>query len=592
MASQMAVLVLVGLSLFVGIFATGGWGNVPLHDPRLNELTNYAINKLNTKEGNVYWSKLVQIKSASKQVVNGLRWKITFSWKPTRCTLQISLQAPDPNACEFDSDAQESTCTVELYEAPYYHDQPNTPREPQVTRLQCNQPQQKAKVATYNTRVGGAHPISNLDDETVVTAAKKAVERINMATNSMYLKSLIRIQSATRQETSGSRIRLKLAMGTSTCRKQGSQLFATVEHCPLAVNSVPEICSVSVELWQNKYDIESFSCSPQEETRFKRSVDENVVQMEQPILGGDDGHDIHYGMFQSFKMKFNKIYASKEEELRRFRIFQENMIKARKIQSMEMGTARYGATKFSDLTEEEFRKNYLSPAWKADNTMKKAKTPNIVAPDAFDWRDHNVVTEVKNQGSCGSCWAFSTTGNIEGQWALKKKNLVSLSEQELVDCDKVDQGCNGGLPSQAYKEIIRLGGLEGETDYPYKGRNDKCAMERSKVKVYINDSVTISTDEAQMATWLAANGPISIGINANAMQFYFGGISHPWKIFCSPENLDHGVLIVGYGLKGSEPYWIVKNSWGPTWGEKGYYLVYRGAGVCGLNRMPTSAVVK
>ncbi|KAL4237688.1 hypothetical protein ACF0H5_002402 [Mactra antiquata] len=320
--------------------------------------------------------------------------------------------------------------------------------------------------------------------------------------------------------------------------------------------------------------------------------DHDLINHGQKILGGDGHDDCHPGMFTNFKSNFNKIYGSSKEEQKRFYIFCENMRTARKLQETEKGSARYGATKFADLTKEEFRQ-YVGKQWdvSAKDKMKKATIPKEKAPDSFDWRDHGAVTPVKNQGSCGSCWAFSTTGNIEGQWAIKKKKLISLSEQELVDCDKVDEGCNGGLPSNAYKEIERLGGLETETDYTYKGEDEKCEFNKTDVKVYINDSVSISSDEDEMATWLAANGPISIGINAFAMQFYMGGISHPWKIFCNPKSLDHGVLIVGYGVHESEPYWIVKNSWGPDWGEKGYYLVYRGSGVCGLNTMCTSAVV-
>ncbi|XP_048259519.1 uncharacterized protein LOC124131860 isoform X1 [Haliotis rufescens] len=314
-------------------------------------------------------------------------------------------------------------------------------------------------------------------------------------------------------------------------------------------------------------------------------------------LGGD-GHDLcHGGHFKDFTIKHGKVYDTVEEEVKRFAIFCENMKIARQLNKIEQGTAVYGATKFADLTQKEFKQKYLSKTtWdKIPNhgasTMYRAKIPRGATPKAFDWRDHGAVTPVKNQGQCGSCWAFSTTGNIEGQWQIKNKRLISLSEQELVDCDKLDEGCNGGLPSNAYMSIMKLGGLETEGDYKYDGEDEKCAFNKSEVVVKINGAVNISSNEDDMASWLAQNGPISIGINANAMQFYFGGISHPWSIFCNPKSLDHGVLIVGYGVEGSEPYWIVKNSWGPDWGEKGYYRVYRGGGVCGLNTMCTSAVV-
>ncbi len=173
----------------------------------------------------------------------------------------------------------------------------------------------------------------------------------------------------------------------------------------------------------------------------------------------------------------------------------------------------------SCLAEQEFRQTRLSPEWDLTRMPEDHAKPVVTAaPDAFDWRDHDAVSEVKNQASCGSCWAFSTTGNVEGQWAIKKKTLVSLSEQELVDCDHVDQGCNGGLPTDAYKAIQKLGGIETESAYPYEGRDDTCKFRKDLAKVYINGSVSLPTDEAKMAAWLAANGPISIGINANAMQ--------------------------------------------------------------------------
>ncbi|XP_014675448.1 PREDICTED: cathepsin F-like [Priapulus caudatus] len=298
------------------------------------------------------------------------------------------------------------------------------------------------------------------------------------------------------------------------------------------------------------------------------------------------------GVFKKFMTDFNKTYESKDDMMYRYKVFRQNMKSAFKLQKADQGTATYGATQFADLTGEEFRKNYLTPVWDLENHPRDtAQIPQIEVPDSFDWRDHGAVTPVKNQGMCGSCWAFSVTGNLEGKWAIQKGQLYELSEQELVDCDKLDEGCNGGLPSNAYKEIIRLGGLESEKDYPYDGRDEKCSFSKREVEVYINGSVTISKDESDMAAWLVKNGPISIGINANAMQWYFGGISHPWRIFCNPTSLDHGVLIVGFGEEDGISYWIIKNSWGESWGEKGYYRVFRGDGVCGVNQMATSAVI-
>jgi len=316
--------------------------------------------------------------------------------------------------------------------------------------------------------------------------------------------------------------------------------------------------------------------------------------------GGDFRESFLFQKFKDFISVYSKKYTTEAEAAKRFAHFKDNMKLVEKIQAKEKGSAKYGPNKFSDLSAEEFRQFSLSskpwnlkkkPTRKATVTQRELQT----VPEAFDWREHGAVTPVKNQGYCGSCWAFSTTGNIEGQWAIRKGKLLDLSEQELVDCDKVDQGCNGGLPSDAYKEIIRLGGLETEADYPYDGSDEKCHMNMSEIRVAINDSVQLPTNETELKAWLFHHGPISIGINANAMQFYWGGISHPWSFLCNPNSLDHGVLIVGYGVEdgmfGPQPFWTIKNSWGPDWGEKGYYRIFRGDGSCGVNQMATSALV-
>lgn len=301
--------------------------------------------------------------------------------------------------------------------------------------------------------------------------------------------------------------------------------------------------------------------------------------------------------FEVFMQKYERVYTTEEEHNVRYWTFYKNMAKWELFNKAELGTATYGVNQFADMTEEEFSRNYLSPVTQQDqayvNSLPEAEEILEAAPEAIDWRDQNAVTEVKNQGMCGSCWAFSTTANIEGRWAIKNKTLVSLSEQELVDCDKVDMGCNGGLPFQAYAEIMRLGGLMKEEDYPYKGVEGKCQFDKSKVAVDITGREKVSTDEKKIAAYVAANGPVSIGLNAAAMQFYNGGVSHPWSFLCSASGIDHGVAIVGYGTDSSsgEPYWLIKNSWGTGWGEKGYYRLYRGSGCCGCNQMVTSAVI-
>ncbi|XP_074643613.1 cathepsin L-like [Tubulanus polymorphus] len=572
MINKMAVtamrLLLLGLCGILGVWATGSPEPVSTNDLDVANVAKFALNEIDQRTNSNYRSRVKQIVSAKRQLVNGFNWFITFDKEKTNCLITDDLKLLKnciPNG-------PVARCDIKVYST--FHN------EYTLNQYKCNSP---------GSLLGGITE-EDIEDPLVKKAAEFATVQANNAVNSLFFHKLVTVKSVTKQVVAGLKYKIKFTIGETECRKNRNQL----NHCPLT-NNAGKVHAMDCEAvvifkaWETpQYTMDKpVECKDVEggiQLRKKRSLTVNMDQESKDEIS-------HKILFKDFKARYNKVYKSSQEEADRYAIFRKNMETVRVLQATERGSGRYGATQFADLSEEEFRKNYLSPVWKKDDSLPRAKIPNAAPPPSFDWRKSGAVTEVKNQGSCGSCWAFSTTGNIEGQWFIKKKQLVSLSEQELVDCDKVDQGCGGGLPSNAYKEIIRLGGLEGESDYPYRGSNDKCTLDRSKIKVFINGSVSISKDETMMAAWLAQNGPISIGINAFAMQFYFGGISNPWKVFCNPAKLDHGVLIVGYGVKGTEPFWIVKNSWGPSWGEQGYYLVYRGDGACGLNTMCTSAVV-
>eukprot|EP00932_Pfiesteria_piscicida_P011412 SRR837773.2258.p1 GENE.SRR837773.2258~~SRR837773.2258.p1 ORF type:complete len:324 (-),score=163.48 SRR837773.2258:9-905(-) len=284
-----------------------------------------------------------------------------------------------------------------------------------------------------------------------------------------------------------------------------------------------------------------------------------------------------------------------EETTARFQVFQQNLGHIQHFQQVEEGTAAYShLTPFADLSPEEFsaRHGFRAADWQlaAEDTAELLDVSAL--PDSFDWRSKGAVNPVKNQAQCGSCWAFATVANIEGAGFVTNKKLVSLSEQELVDCDKAtgDTGCGGGLPSNAYKDMIQNKiGLELESDYPYAARDGQCKSSQSKEVAFISGWKAISTDEDQIAAALIQYGPLALGINAGPMQWYFGGIANPWKLLCNPKSLDHGVAFVGFGEESGKKFWIIRNSWGPSWGEKGYYRIIRGTGACGLNTMVSTA---
>lgn len=347
-------------------------------------------------------------------------------------------------------------------------------------------------------------------------------------------------------------------------------------------------------------------------------------------------------VFQEWKLKFQKNYKGLDEESKAYHTFLANQLLVDQINSAN-GNWKAELNQFADLTSNEFKSKVLMahpiPAEKlVDLRAKKSlKTPSMNIPQAFDWRtdgNRTVVTSVKDQGTVGTCWAFSTVGNIEGQWALAGHELVDLSPEYLVDCDGTTDGSHGdcsvfgGWPYLAYQFVIKTKGIPSESSWPYcsgtgecypcmqgsvsvcgpppyycdRTIEQKCPTENHQIAATITDYTTISTDENVIAEELVQRGPLSVLLDATQLQFYKSGVWDGYPPGMSPKlgcrdgakaSLDHAVLMVGYGVESSSntDYWIVKNSWGTKWGESGYFRITRGQERCGINTGVTSSIV-
>ncbi|CAG9861116.1 unnamed protein product [Phyllotreta striolata] len=283
----------------------------------------------------------------------------------------------------------------------------------------------------------------------------------------------------------------------------------------------------------------------------------------------------------NFKSKNGKVYKNPAEEMKRFSIFQSNLrrIEAHNAQQEQgLSSYRMGVTVFADLTPEEFKS--MMKLSKVGEPEHEERNPTVKfqgeLPEEVDWRKKGAVTGVKNQLACGSCWSFSTTGTVEAANYKKTGKLVSLSEQNLVDCDKNDHGCGGGFMISAL-EYIEKNGIMSEKDYPYEAIDDKCRFNNSDVAVKISSftKVTIG-DEDDLKEKVALIGPVSVAIDATFnFQLYSSGVFDDNSCGNDLQSLDHAVLAVGYGSENGKDYWIVKNSWGTDWGMDGYILMSR-----------------
>lgn len=298
--------------------------------------------------------------------------------------------------------------------------------------------------------------------------------------------------------------------------------------------------------------------------------------------------------------KHGRAYADDAEKARRLEVFRDNVAF---IESVNAAASQHKfwleENQFADLTNAEFRatRTGLRPSSsrgnRAPTSFRYANVSTGDLPASVDWRGKGAVNPVKDQGDCGCCWAFSAVAAMEGAVKLATGKLVSLSEQQLVSCDVKgeDQGCEGGLMDDAFDFIIKNGGLAAESDYPYTASDDKCATAgagaaAATIKGYED---VPANDEAALLK-AVANQPVSVAIDGGDrhFQFYKGGVLSG-AAGCATE-LDHAITAVGYGVASDgTKYWLMKNSWGTSWGEDGYVRMERGVadkeGVCGLAMM-------
>jgi hypothetical protein len=288
--------------------------------------------------------------------------------------------------------------------------------------------------------------------------------------------------------------------------------------------------------------------------------------------------------WKAYKSSFGKSYESDAEEARRYEVFTQNMQMAAELNAHESEFAEYGMTPVSDRFPEELFTELDIP----EGIVRDAEeTPIVEAPTSYDSRNYGYVPAIRNQGQCGSCWAFSTVASMSVNYA--KKHRVTppvLSEQQLVDCSTGDHGCSGGWPTTAANYAKK--GVMLNSAYSYQARAGSCKYVSSKVKAKVTSTGYTGTSVSAIKSAVQTYGSLMVALNAKIMQQYNNGIITGYNC---PTNVNHAVNIVGWGKYSSYEYWIVRNSWGTGWGEKGYFRILTGRNACGIESYPMYVTV-
>jgi len=303
--------------------------------------------------------------------------------------------------------------------------------------------------------------------------------------------------------------------------------------------------------------------------------------------------------FAKFAQEHRRVYKTAKETAFRKRVFAENMRKAASVQARNP-LATFGANRFADRTAEEFenfansREHFRRVAARKEAAAPVSDLVGLTAEPRVDWRENGIVPAIRDQGMCGSCWAFSAVSNIESVWArTKNTTLVALSEQQLTSCDTRDGGCNGGFMNEAFQWLLESqdGWIATAESYPYDsawGFAPPCKSNETLVKgARISGFKDLPKNETQIAQFVSSGSPVAVGLDATSLEWYFGGIITE----CASTEANHAVNIIGYDDTHNPPYWIVRNSWSTIWGEQGYVRIAKGSNQCLIQDFASTATV-
>jgi len=311
------------------------------------------------------------------------------------------------------------------------------------------------------------------------------------------------------------------------------------------------------------------------------------VVMAAAIIRSSDGegNSPESNDWESFKSFHKKVFSNSDQEQIRKSTFQKNAKEVDRHNKLyDEGKVSYALelNEFSDQDSKSFSKSHNG--YKRRNDSDEGNLPREIfskadLPASFDWREKNGVSPVKHQSSCGSCYAFAAVGAIESQVKIKGRNFQALSEQQIIDCDKNNGGCNGGDQVAAMRYVQSAGGIMSSSAYPYKAKSGSCKFDKGKAVTQVTGYKVASRSVKDMMTTLVNVGPLAISIYANdAFQKYSGGIYS-----CRSSSVNHAVLLVGYGTENGKDYWLVKNSYGTRWGLEGFFKLSRDSGKdCGV----------